>query len=831
MLQYTIYIMPLILTAILSVGLSWYAYNQRPTQGALSLAALMFIVAEWSLCYALEIASVELSAKLFWGKLQYIGITTAPVALLTFALQYSQYNNLLTWRKMLLLLLIPAITVLLALTNEQHGLIWSNTVLDRSGPFVAVSVTYGQWFWVHLIYSYVLLLCSTLLIIFVFTRRRLVYRRQAAVVIMAVGIPWLGNILYFSGLNPITQLDLTPFALALTGIMFAWGIFGFRLLDLTPIARAAVLEGMRDGVMVLDARGRITDMNPVAATMIGQTLGQVLGQPASIVLDSQLDLPLEPQNDPVAEMQFTLGQGEARRNIEARVSLLRDREARSIGCLLVLRDVTEAKRAEEERQKLTALIEYSADFIGMTDLDGQIIFLNASGRQLVGLPSAEEARTKWACDLILESDLPLFRTEIVPLVRREGAWNGEINLRHFDGSRSIPMQFSAFVVRNSYTGEPLAFASVSRDITERKRAEQLLHRQAEQIADQHQRLQVIISASRDGVVLISEYRRILVANESALRLLHLPGQPSDWLEQPLNAMLELLLQTEPALAATAVAELHRVMNGDYQPSEGEYELGAAIVHWQNLPVQADTIKAGRLLVLREVTEERKIERMRNDLTHTMVHDLRNPLTAIQVSLDVLSMIHVDEGDGHDLLQIASRSSRRLLNLVNAILDLSRLESGQMPLQPTMLTLPTMIADIFQLLAPLAHAKGQHTRFQVPAELPNVVADGDLIGRVLQNLIGNAIKFTPEGGTITTIVRMYADLPQYVQVSVNDTGPGVPDDIHARLFQKFVTGSNREQGSGLGLAFCRLVIEAHGGRIWLDLDRGPGTTFSFILPAT
>jgi signal transduction histidine kinase len=175
----------------------------------------------------------------------------------------------------------------------------------------------------------------------------------------------------------------------------------------------------------------------------------------------------------------------------------------------------------------------------------------------------------------------------------------------------------------------------------------------------------------------------------------------------------------------------------------------------------------------------------------------------------------------------------MINLVNEILDVSRLESGQMPLNLQVWSLPELIVDALQVQQILAHDKNITLESQVPIDLPLVRADENLMRRVLQNLVGNAVKFTPPGGHVTLMAElttMISDEP-IVLVSVHDTGPGIPPEIQAQLFQKFVTGSQKGRGSGLGLAFCKLVVEAHHQQIWVDSLPGQGTIFTFTLAAT
>jgi signal transduction histidine kinase len=224
--------------------------------------------------------------------------------------------------------------------------------------------------------------------------------------------------------------------------------------------------------------------------------------------------------------------------------------------------------------------------------------------------------------------------------------------------------------------------------------------------------------------------------------------------------------------------------------------------------------------------------MREDLTHTMVHDLRNPLTNIRMALELLNQVGsvtlASETQHAEVLHIALNSTTRMLGLVNAILDVNRLESGQMPLVREPLPLRDAVTEVTLMQMPQAMEKQLRLENAVAEHLPVPHADAGLVRRVLQNLIGNAIKFTPDGGLVRVTAAAEPGSDRVV-VTVCDTGPGLPPEIRANLFQKFVTGRHRERGSGLGLAYCRLAIEAHGGRIWAATEPGWGAVFNFTLP--
>jgi signal transduction histidine kinase len=344
-------------------------------------------------------------------------------------------------------------------------------------------------------------------------------------------------------------------------------------------------------------------------------------------------------------------------------------------------------------------------------------------------------------------------------------------------------------------------------------------------------LQALIKSNRDGVILVGMNSRILVMNVPALQMLNLPGLPEDWLGQPLRDARRVLHIYAPHAARTTRREILRIRKGNEPPSEGEYEVQSHTIHWLSLPVLAGTTPLGRLLVLRDVTDERAVERLREDMTRTMVHDLRNPLASIASAIEYLqgntTLVLAD--DEREVLDIAYDSTYKMLGLVNSILDVSRLESGRMLLKYTQFGVGDLIVGVLRSQEPLAVDKGLRLASDVPAALPPAWADVDLIERVLQNLVGNAIKFTPSGGKVDVTAKVEQSESQPVLwVSVSDNGSGIPTDIRGRLFQKFVTGRQRGRGSGLGLAFCKLAIEAHRQHISVESEPEHGATFTFSL---
>lgn len=267
-MQYTPYLLPLILTATIAVVVAYSAWRRRMAPGAIPLVFLMLAVVEWSLAYALELSSFDLATKVFWAKVEYLGIVTVPGTWLACILQYTGRERRLTPRNLALLTIEPLVTIMLVWTNDIHGLVWSNLTLDNSSSFSTMLADYGAWFWVHTAYSYLLIVLGTLLTIQSLIRTPQVYRGQATALLIAVFAPWVGNLLYLSRSSPFPRLDLTPFAFTATGIALGWSILRFRFLDIVPVARSAVIESMSDAVIVLDAQNRLVDLNPAAQHLI-----------------------------------------------------------------------------------------------------------------------------------------------------------------------------------------------------------------------------------------------------------------------------------------------------------------------------------------------------------------------------------------------------------------------------------------------------------------------------------------------------------------------------------------------------------------------------------
>ncbi len=342
-----LYVALLTVAVIVDVLVALYAWWRRATPGGIYLALLMAAAAIWALADAIEFAALDIPTKIFWSKVSYVGIVNVPPLWLLFTLSYSQHTQWYTRRRVALLWVIPAIVLGLVATNELHHLVWSRITPDPSAPGLMLIYEHGPGIWLAMLYSYPLLLLATIWLVQVALRSAQLYRRQAVALLVGAVIPWVVNVFYMAGLRPLPSLDPTPIAFAVTGLMMALGIFRFQMLDIVPVARDTLIEKISDGVLVLDARDRVVDINPAACQMIGWSAERAIGQPARALLVQWPELVERFQDTTEAQVEIAPQAGSTSPWLELRVSPLYDRRKQLTGRLIALHDITARKRIEE----------------------------------------------------------------------------------------------------------------------------------------------------------------------------------------------------------------------------------------------------------------------------------------------------------------------------------------------------------------------------------------------------------------------------------------------------------------------------------------------------
>ncbi len=383
----------------------------------------------FSLGMVLQLTSVELSAQILATNIQYVGLVILPVAWFIFSLRYTGHDKWLTNRNYLLLAIIPIVTVVLAWTNSYHSLMWEGRHLGNSGPFLIIVKTYGPWFWVHTSYSYVLIMLGVLVLVQRLFRPPRLYRMQSIALLISVIVPLGWNIVYVFNLTSLYRIDLTPSAFTVSGVAIAWGLYRLRLFDIIPIAHETIMEGMKDGVIVLDPLNRLVDMNRIAERIIDYSVPKAIGRSVDHVLSSQPKLVELIYGLTEESSDIVVGIGGKKRYYGVHISILQDHRYHHRGRLVVLHDLTEHRLIEAERK----------EFEDKAHLASR---LSTVGKMAAGIAheiSNPLATVRGYADLLLKRNIPDEIKEDLEIINRgaKSAANILDKLLTFSGNLSI----------------------------------------------------------------------------------------------------------------------------------------------------------------------------------------------------------------------------------------------------------------------------------------------------------------------------------------------------------------------------------------------------------
>ncbi|WP_267639373.1 histidine kinase N-terminal 7TM domain-containing protein [Haloarchaeobius amylolyticus] len=467
------YVGLLVLATVVLSTLSGYAgvvARRRPEhrRTLLLFAVLMGSSAFWAGAYSLQLWSTTEEAKLVWLALANVGTVVAPATWLLFALSYTGKDRWLDWRTAGVLAIEPLLVVATVPTTQTTRLYWYDTGITTE-PFLLLTRELGPLFHVHALYSYLVILLGTGILVQWSRRQQGVYRGQAVLLTAGALFPVVSNIAFQLGVGP-DNINLTAPVFALSGVAFWTAIARYRLLDVVPVARESVIEDMRDGYLVVDEQDRIVDTNPAATRLLGE--GSLAGEHVESVLPAVTDLlddgaatPPDDAEGSDTRTELVLGDDSDRRYIDVSVSSL---GPGTRSTLVVLRDITERRSTE---RRFRALIENSSDIVTVVDPDGTVEYQSPSTEQLLGYDPEDVIGTN-ALSYVHPDD----RDDLASLFQ-EGVGEGgriersEYRIRTAEGDWRTFEALSRNLLDDPAVG---GFVVNSRDITRRKRREREL---------------------------------------------------------------------------------------------------------------------------------------------------------------------------------------------------------------------------------------------------------------------------------------------------------------------------------------------------------------------
>jgi PAS domain S-box-containing protein len=349
----------LFISGAVGIVMTVYAVRRRSMPGMLAFAVMTTGLAWWSVWYNAEILLPGLSLKIWMTRIEYIGIVWVPFGWALFALAYTGRDKWLTRRWIISLTIIPILTILFAFTNDFHQLFYTSASLNNNGPISIVDASYGAAWYLNFVYAYLMMLTGTVaLLVGVFTFPRAYWFQQALLVLSPL-VPWISNALYILRISPVPQLDLSPIAFTLSAAILAADIFRFRLFDITPVARSAVVDQMNIAMLVVDNQNRVVDINPAACKLLNCQSSEVLAHPVQIVLQNWAIFVERFLKINEANEEITVQTDHMIHHYRIQISPIINRGRIITGRLIMLTDITKDKLAE----KALAMAQVRTEFL------------------------------------------------------------------------------------------------------------------------------------------------------------------------------------------------------------------------------------------------------------------------------------------------------------------------------------------------------------------------------------------------------------------------------------------------------------------------------------
>jgi PAS domain S-box-containing protein len=631
----------------------------------------------------------------------------------------------------------------------------------------------------------------------------------------------------------------------------------------SPEAReylAAIVESSDDAIIGKDLDGTIRSCNPAAERLFGYAAAEMIGRPITTLI------PQERQHEEM-EILARLRRGEQIQHFETvrlrksgeaievslSISPIRSAAGALVGAAKIVRDVTERNRTQRalaaQREWFRVTLASIGDAVITCDVDARVTYINSVGELLTGW-SAQDAMGRPLVDVfrIIDEHSREAIENPTAKVLRTGYVQGLANhtvLISRDG-RERPIADSASPIRSD-DGTVLGVVVVFHDASEQRRAEMA-------IAQHRQWLQTTLESIGDAVIATDRQGRVAFMNRVAEALTGWSASAAH--ERPCDEVFRIVNEQTRAPVQSPVARV--LAEGAVVGLANHTLLLARDGHERPIDDSGAPIRdelgevAGVVLVFRDVTERRaaaaqreklleseraaraeaeRASRIKDDFVATASHELRTPLNAILGWTEVLRSSAGDPAMIERAIEVIGRNTRVQAQLVSDLLDISRIVSGKLRLDVESVDLGAVIRDALQTVQHSVQAKALKVHTKIDAQVPRVLGDRDRLQQIVFNLLGNAVKFTPERGEVRVSLRRDTDRAELV---VSDTGVGIASDLLPHIFDRFrqsdAPTTRRFGGLGLGLSIVKQLVELHGGTVSAEsAGEGRGATLTVRLP--
>jgi PAS domain S-box-containing protein len=608
-----------------------------------------------------------------------------------------------------------------------------------------------------------------------------------------------------------------------------------RALSSERLLVTAALDSIPFLVALLDTAGRIVRLNYAFLQLTGLTVADAVGcQFVERVLEAEertwasamFREAAEGKIPGPQETEWTTSSGSTRR-----VSWTLRPVAGADGNIQYLivcgQDATDRQQMEAMplsiETRYRQMVENSLGFLFTCTLEAQLTSLNAYTAETLGYQVKDLVGQSVA--KFLDPDCAAVFREGLESLRTGEEWQGRLPVRRSDG---VVRRIAFRSRRMELPGERPFIINHGMDVTEQHEAEEALHLAT------HQR-ELILDSVEDGIYGINLDGRLTFINHAAANILGYT--PRELTGRDIHEIIHhshadgtpYSKMTSPILQGMRRRQAIRMRDEVFWRNDGT----AIPVEYSASPLVEDGEISGMVVAFQDISERRRLGRMKDEFVSTVSHELRTPLTSLRASIGLLASGVLDKRPEkqHQMVNMAIGNCDRLVRLVNDILDFESGERGKLPLHRQ----PLEAVELLRRAADVAQSPASevHIGFRVDASPATVLADEDRILQVINELIGNAIKFSPPETTIRLVAQRFGT--DEICFIVEDQGRGIPPEKLERIFDRFQQGDSSDTralgGTGLGLALCRSIVEQHGGRIWAESAPGKGSRFLFTLPAS
>lgn len=387
---YGTYAILLLISTIITTYLAFYSWNKRSKTYAFYFSVLMLSISIWSITGAFEMASISYAYKVMWSQLSYLGIVFIGPLWLLFTLSYTGHKKWLNNKFIAILMIMPAIILLLVATNGWYGLIWPTITPSSNQPGALLIYGHGTGFFINVVYTYALMLIGIILFSQFLIRSPKIYQKQILLILFAAIVPFVANAIYIGRESPVIGLDITPFAFTVTGVLIAWSIFKFKLLEIVPVAYNNLFDRMSSGAIVIDSQKRVVDVNPAAINLL-KIDADIVGTSVEDLKEfGEFFTHNKMQNEVEKEIKID---SPVNKWLDVQITSL-DKKQDLLGWLITFTDISGKKIAEESLKKSEKqyrnLVDNALTGIYKTDPTGNILFANNALIEIFGLRPEED---------------------------------------------------------------------------------------------------------------------------------------------------------------------------------------------------------------------------------------------------------------------------------------------------------------------------------------------------------------------------------------------------------------------------------------------------------